>query len=44
MEELETQCYSNMQVKIKTEEGLGIEYDENVVCDVCKSVSYGLLM
>ena len=21
----------------KTEEGLGIEYDENVICDVCRS-------
>lgn len=26
-------------MKIKTVEGLGIEYDENVVCDVCRSVS-----
>jgi hypothetical protein len=25
---------------IKTVEGLGIEYDENVVCDVCRSVSF----
>ena len=39
MEELESQCYTNMQQMIKTVEGLGIEYDENVVCDVCRSVS-----
>lgn len=38
MESLENQCYSNMQTMIKTVEGLGIEYDENVVCDVCRSV------
>ena len=25
---------------IKTVEGLGIEYDENVVCDVCRCVSH----
>ncbi|KAK2148927.1 hypothetical protein LSH36_474g00032 [Paralvinella palmiformis] len=37
MNELETQCYNNMQKMIKTVEGLGIEYDENVVCDVCRS-------
>ena len=24
---------------MKTEEGMGIEYDEDVVCDVCRSVS-----
>lgn len=23
----------------KTEEGLGIEYDEDIACDVCKMVS-----
>ena len=38
MEELETQCYNNMQNIMKTVEGLGIEYDETVTCDVCKSV------
>ncbi|XP_039256142.2 uncharacterized protein LOC120332878 [Styela clava] len=37
MEELETQCHENMQLAIKTKEGLGIEYDENIVCDVCRS-------
>ncbi|XP_053152777.1 E3 ubiquitin-protein ligase Jade-2 isoform X2 [Hemicordylus capensis] len=37
MEELETLCYENMNIAIETEEGLGIEYDEDVVCDVCRS-------
>ncbi|KAG8579183.1 hypothetical protein GDO81_010743 [Engystomops pustulosus] len=37
LEELETVCYQNMNVAIETEEGLGIEYDEDVVCDVCHS-------
>ena len=40
MEALETRCYNNMQTMIKTVEGLGIEYDEDVVCDVCRSVSH----
>ncbi|XP_026864142.2 protein Jade-1 isoform X2 [Electrophorus electricus] len=35
--ELESQCDENMQKAIETEEGLGIEYDEDVVCDVCRS-------
>ncbi|KAI1902922.1 hypothetical protein AGOR_G00021290 [Albula goreensis] len=35
--ELESQCQDNMQLAIETEEGLGIEYDEDVVCDVCRS-------
>lgn len=33
------QCHEVMQVKMKTEEGLGIEYDEDIVCAVCASVS-----
>ncbi|KAM5192776.1 protein Jade-1 isoform 1-T3 [Mantella aurantiaca] len=37
MEELEQKCYDNMNHAIETEEGLGIEYDEDVVCDVCQS-------
>ncbi|CAM5159930.1 unnamed protein product [Natator depressus] len=37
LEELETLCYENMSIAIETEEGLGIEYDEDVVCDVCRS-------
>ncbi|KAG5843290.1 hypothetical protein ANANG_G00149220 [Anguilla anguilla] len=35
--ELEKRCHENMQLAIETEEGLGIEYDEDVVCDVCRS-------
>ncbi|KAJ8276736.1 hypothetical protein COCON_G00084880 [Conger conger] len=35
--ELEKRCHDNMQLAIETEEGLGIEYDEDVVCDVCRS-------
>ena len=38
IEELEARCHGNMQQAIHTIEGLGIEYDENVVCDVCRSV------
>lgn len=37
LEEFEQQCYDNMNHAIETEEGLGIEYDEDVVCDVCQS-------
>ncbi|XP_038648457.1 protein Jade-1 isoform X4 [Scyliorhinus canicula] len=37
MEDLERRCYDNMNHAIETEEGLGIEYDEDVVCDVCQS-------
>ncbi|XP_051578591.1 protein Jade-1-like isoform X1 [Myxocyprinus asiaticus] len=37
MEEFEQRCYDNMNHAMETEEGLGIEYDEDVVCDVCQS-------
>ncbi|KAK3100521.1 hypothetical protein FSP39_021267 [Pinctada imbricata] len=37
IEGLEAQCHERMQQKKKTEEGLGIEYDEDVVCAVCAS-------
>ncbi|XP_028657499.1 protein Jade-1 [Erpetoichthys calabaricus] len=37
MEEFERRCYDNMNHAIETQEGLGIEYDEDVVCDVCQS-------
>ncbi|XP_077572727.1 protein Jade-3 [Stigmatopora nigra] len=37
MEALEGQCHLNMRHAIETVEGLGIEYDEDVVCDVCRS-------
>ncbi|XP_072562926.1 protein Jade-1 isoform X1 [Paramormyrops kingsleyae] len=35
--ELERRCEENMRLAIAAEEGLGIEYDEDVVCDVCRS-------
>ncbi|CAL8255606.1 unnamed protein product [Merluccius merluccius] len=37
MEALERQCHGNMRHAIETVEGLGIEYDEDVICDVCRS-------
>lgn len=37
MEALERQCHDNMKHAIETVEGLGIEYDEDVICDVCRS-------
>ncbi|KAH0508748.1 Protein Jade-3, partial [Microtus ochrogaster] len=37
IEVLERHCHENMNHAIETEEGLGIEYDEDVICDVCQS-------
>ncbi|CAF89063.1 unnamed protein product, partial [Tetraodon nigroviridis] len=37
MEALERHCHDNINHAIETVEGLGIEYDEDVVCDVCRS-------
>lgn len=37
LEALERQCHDNMKHAIETVEGLGIEYDEDVICDVCRS-------
>ncbi|XP_019955315.2 protein Jade-1 isoform X3 [Paralichthys olivaceus] len=37
IEEFEHRCHENMTHATETEEGLGIEYDEDVVCDVCRS-------
>lgn len=37
MEALERQCHDNINHAIETVEGLGIEYDEDVICDVCRS-------
>uniref|UniRef100_A0A673NAP1 Protein Jade-1 n=1 Tax=Sinocyclocheilus rhinocerous TaxID=307959 RepID=A0A673NAP1_9TELE len=37
MEKFEHRCYDNMSHAMETEKGLGIEYDEDVVCDVCQS-------
>lgn len=39
IEELEIRCWERIQMIVKNEEGLGIEFDENVICDVCRSVS-----
>ena len=36
---LPVQCQQNMACAIATEESLGIEYDEQTVCDVCQDVS-----
>uniref|UniRef100_A0A8C8EGA7 Protein Jade-1 n=1 Tax=Oncorhynchus tshawytscha TaxID=74940 RepID=A0A8C8EGA7_ONCTS len=37
MEEFERRCYDRMRHPIATEEGFGMEYEEDVVCDVCRS-------
>lgn len=37
---IDSQCFENMQDTIHSEAGLGIEYDEDVICDVCRSVSH----
>ncbi|XP_050997052.1 protein Jade-3 isoform X2 [Acomys russatus] len=37
IEVLERHCHENMNHAIVTVEGLGIEYDEDVICDVCRS-------
>ncbi|XP_067638517.1 PHD finger protein rhinoceros-like isoform X1 [Eurosta solidaginis] len=37
IEELEIRCWKQIQVILKNEESLGIDYDENVICDVCRS-------
>ena len=44
MEAFEVQCHTSLQQAIRTIDGLGIEYDENVVCDVCRSVLHGFLL
>ena len=33
------QCQESMMRAVATDEGLGVEYDEHVVCDVCRDVS-----
>lgn len=37
IERLELCCWDKIQSILRNEEGLGIEYDENVICDVCRS-------
>lgn len=34
---MQTRCHDKIQAIMKSEDGLGIEYDENVICDVCRS-------
>jgi len=36
---LETKCQKSMAHAVATDESLGIEYDEQTVCDVCRDVS-----
>ena len=40
--EMEMQCHENMQDAMKTKDGLGIEFDESIMCDVCRTVSTGI--
>ncbi|RZB41723.1 PHD finger protein rhinoceros [Asbolus verrucosus] len=37
IEQFELSCWDKIQSILRNEEGLGIEYDENVICDVCRS-------
>ncbi|CAH0546641.1 unnamed protein product [Brassicogethes aeneus] len=37
MERFEECCWDKIQSILRDEEGLGIEFDENVICDVCRS-------
>ncbi|KAL8622154.1 hypothetical protein ACOMHN_052956 [Nucella lapillus] len=37
IEVLENECHKNMTEVMKTEGGMGIEFDEDIVCDVCRS-------
>lgn len=37
LERLELRCWDKIQSILRNEEGLGIEFDENVICDVCRS-------
>lgn len=40
IEHLEETCWENIHKLLKTEESLSIEFDEDVICDVCRSVSH----
>ncbi|XP_076351872.1 PHD finger protein rhinoceros-like isoform X2 [Tachypleus tridentatus] len=37
IEDLENQCFKNLQEAVKNKEGLDVEYDEDAICDVCRS-------
>lgn len=39
IEELEMRCWEKVHAIVKKEEVLALEYDESVICDVCRSVS-----
>lgn len=39
IEELEMRCWEKVHAIVKKEEGLALEFDESVICDVCRSVS-----
>lgn len=38
IEELEMRCWEKVHAIVKEEEGLALEFDESVICDVCRSV------
>jgi len=38
IEELEMRCWEKVHAIVKKEEGLALEFDESVICDVCRSV------
>ena len=37
------QCQQNMARAVATEESLGIEYDEQTACDICRDVSHRVM-
>ena len=39
VEHLEETCWENIHKLLKSEETLSLEFDEDVICDVCRSVS-----
>lgn len=44
IEELEIRCWEKVHAIVKKEEGLALEYDESVICDVCRSVIIELVI
>ena len=39
IEHLEETCWENINKLLKAEESFSIEFDEDVICDVCRNVS-----
>ena len=39
IENFEETCWDNIQKVLKEQEATAIEYDEDTICDVCRSVS-----